>query len=134
MLNINKIKVIIIGLLTAISLLLILIYAQTLFTKPTFETFDSVKIPSVNIDPGSALKSEQPQSSTQVKTDFEYKIIGFIAGKEGSSVVVKKGNKEHVVVVGSKLDGKYKLISVTRDEIIFEAGSNVYKIKNLVGK
>ena len=42
-------------------------------------------------------------SFTQVKTEFEYKIIGFIAGKEGSSVVVKKGNKEHVVVVGSKL-------------------------------
>ena len=79
MLNINKIKVIIIGLLAVISLLLIFIYAQILFTKPTFETFNSVKIPSVNIDPGTALKSEQPQSATQVKTDFEYKIIGFIA-------------------------------------------------------
>ena len=38
------------------------------------------------------------------------------------------------MVLGSVLDKKYTLISVTRDEIVFQANNNLYKIKNLVGK
>ena len=61
-------------------------------------------------------------------------IIGFIAGDEESSVVVKKGNKEQVVVKGAKLDGKYTLMSVSRDEIIFQTDTEVFKIKNEIGR
>ena len=134
MININKIKFLVIAILGIISLCLLIIYAQTIITKPVFEKIDPLKIPSVDINVETALKANQVQSDTEVKTNFDYKIIGFIAGENDSSVIVKKGNKEHVVVLGSKLDGKYELISVSRDEIVFKADSNIYKIKNMVGK
>jgi type II secretory pathway component PulC len=80
-------------------------------------------------------KSIEAENKTKaVETEFEYKIIGFIAGDEDSSVVVKKGNKEQVVVKGAKLDGKYTLMSVSRDEIIFQTDTEVFKIKNEVGR
>ena len=134
MININKIKFLVIAILSIISLCLLIIYAQTIITKPVFEKIDPLKIPSVDINVETALKANQVQSDTEVKTNFDYKIIGFIAGENDSSVIVKKGNKEHVVVLGSRLDGKYELISVSRDEIVFKADSNIYKIKNMVGK
>ena len=134
MININKIKFLVIAILGIISLCLLIIYAQTIITRPVFEKIDPLKIPSVDINVETALKANQVQSNTEVKTNFDYKIIGFIAGKNDSSVIVKKGNKEHVVVLGSRLDGKYELISVSRDEIVFKADSNIYKIKNMVGK
>lgn len=134
MININKIKFLVIAVLGIISLCLLFIYVQTILTKPVFEKIDPVKIPSVDINVETALKANQAQSNTEVKTNFDYKIIGFIAGENDSSVIVRKGNKEHVVVLGSRLDGKYELISVSRDEIVFKADSNVYKIKNMVGK
>jgi len=134
MININKIKFLVIAILGIISLCLLIIYVQTIITKPVFEKIDPLKIPSVDINVETALKANQVQSNTEVKTNFDYKIIGFIAGENDSSVIVKKGNKEHVVVLGSRLDGKYELISVSRDEIVFKADSNIYKIKNMVGK
>jgi hypothetical protein len=134
MININKIKFLVIAILGIISLCLLIIYFQTIITKPVFEKIDPLKIPSVDINVETALKPNQVQSNTEIKTNFDYKIIGFIAGKNDSSVIVKKGNKEHVVVLGSRLDGKYELISVSRDEIVFKADSNIYKIKNMVGK
>lgn len=134
MININKIKFLVIAILCIISLCLLIIYAQTIITRPVFEKIDPLKIPSVDINVETALKANQVQSNTEVKTNFDYKIIGFIAGENDSSVIVKKGNKEHVVVLGSRLDGKYELISVSRDEIVFKADSNIYKIKNMVGK
>jgi hypothetical protein len=134
MININKIKFLVIAILGIISLCLLIIYFQTIITKPVFEKIDPLKIPSVDINVETALKPNQVQSNTEVKTNFDYKIIGFIAGENDSSVIVKKGNKEHVVVLGSRLDGKYELISVSRDEIVFKADSNIYKIKNMVGK
>lgn len=134
MININKIKFLVIAILGIISLCLLIIYVQTIITKPVFEKIDPLKIPSVDINVETALKANQVQSDTEVKTNFDYKIIGFIAGENDSSVIVKKGNKEHVVVLGSRLDGKYELISVSRDEIVFKADSNIYKIKNMVGK
>jgi len=134
MININKIKFLVIAILGIISLCLLIIYFQTIITKPVFEKIDPQKIPSVDINVETALKANQVQPNTEVKTNFDYKIIGFIAGENDSSVIVRKGNKEHVVVLGSRLDGKYELISVSRDEIVFKADSNVYKIKNMVGK
>ena len=134
MININKIKFLVIAVLGIISLCLLFIYVQAILAKPVFEKIDPVKIPSVDINVETALKANKVQSNTEVKTNFDYKIIGFIAGENDSSVIVRKGDKEHVVVLGSRLDGKYELISVSRDEIVFKADSNVYKIKNMVGK
>ena len=61
-------------------------------------------------------------------------MIGYRSGSSESSVILKKGNKEYFVVEGEKLVGKFELIEVNKDEVIFRNDEKLYKIKNLVGK
>ena len=42
--------------------------------------------------------------------------------------------QEYVVAEGEKLVGKFELIEVNKDEVIFRNDEKLYKIKNLVGK
>ena len=64
---------------------------------------------------------------------FNYQLIGYRSGKNDSSVILKKGNKEYVVVKGEKLEGTYELIEVTKDEVIFRNKEKLYRIENRVG-
>ena len=64
---------------------------------------------------------------------FDYKLIGYRAGSNNSSVILKKGNKEYVVSKGEKLEGVYELIEVSKDEVVFRKDKKLYKIENLVG-
>ena len=64
---------------------------------------------------------------------FDYLLIGYRSGKNDSSVILKKGNKEYVVAKGEKLEGTYELIEVTKDEVIFRNKEKLYRIENRVG-
>jgi type II secretory pathway component PulC len=64
---------------------------------------------------------------------FDYKLIGYRAGSNNSSVILKKGNKEYLVAKGEKLEGVYELIEVSKDEVVFRKDEKLYKIENLVG-
>jgi hypothetical protein len=134
MININKIKITLLSMLTAASIAVIAVLFNSFFSKPDLYTMGAIEVPKLNINLNNDSKLKDVPEIEKVETTFEYKIIGFIAGENESSVIVKKGNKEQVVVLGSVLDKKYTLISVTRDEIVFQANNNLYKIKNLVGK
>lgn len=135
MLNLEKkIKLSLLSILALIAAVLIFIFVNTVISKPVIETFNELKIPQMALNLTNSKSVETETKTKAVETDFEYKIIGFIAGNQDSSVVVKKGNKEQVVVKGAKLDGKYTLMSVSRDEIIFQTDTEVFKIKNEVGK
>ena len=120
--------------LTAASIAVIAVLFNSFFSKPDLYTMGAIEVPKLNINLTNDSKLKSVPEIEKVETTFEYKVIGFIAGENESSVIVKKGNKEQVVVLGSVLDKKYTLISVTRDEIVFQANNNLYKIKNLVGK
>lgn len=135
MLNLEKkIKLSLLSILALIAAVLIFIFVNTVVSKPVIETFSELKIPQMALNLTNSKSVETEAKAKAVETEFEYKIIGFIAGNQDSSVVVKKGNKEQVVVKGAKLDGKYTLMSVSRDEIIFQTDTEVFKIKNEVGK
>lgn len=135
MLNLEKkIKLSLLSILSLIAAVLIFIFVNTVVSKPVIETFSELKIPQMALNLTNSKSVETEAKAKAVETEFEYKIIGFIAGNQDSSVVVKKGNKEQVVVKGAKLDGKYTLMSVSRDEIIFQTDTEVFKIKNEVGK
>ena len=73
-------------------------------------------------------------SSEITTTTFDYKVIGYSSGPDYASVILKKGNKEYVVSKGEKIEGKFELVEVGTDEIIFKNNDKLYKIKNLVGK
>lgn len=135
MLNLEKkIKLLLLSILAIIAAILIFILINSAVSKPVIETFNELKIPQMTLNLTDSKSIEAENKIKAVETEFEYKIIGFIAGDEDSSVVVKKGNKEQVVVKGAKLDEKYTLMSVSRDEIIFQTDTEVFKIKNEVGR
>jgi len=134
MITINKIKITFLSTLTAASIAAMAVLFNSFFSKPDLYTMGAIEVPKLNINLTNDSKLKSVPEIEKVETTFEYKVIGFIAGENESSVIVKKGNKEQVVVLGSVLDKKYTLISVTRDEIVFQANNNLYKIKNLVGK
>ena len=71
----------------------------------------------------------------QIDEDFGYEIIGYRASSgNGSSVIVKKNNKEYVVQEGEVLDNQYTLKTVNEDKITFTSSGRVYEIKNTVGE
>jgi type II secretory pathway component PulC len=134
MINISKIKITLLSMLTAASIAVVAILLNSFFSKPDLYNMGEIEVPKLDVNLANDSKLKDAPEIEKVETTFEYKIIGFMAGENESSVIVKKGNKEQVVVLGSVLDKKYTLISVTRDEIVFQANNNLYKIKNLVGK
>ena len=134
MININKIKITLLSMLTAASIAVVAILLNSFFSKPDLYNMGEIEVPKLDVNLTNDSKLKDAPEIEKFETTFEYKIIGFMAGENESSVIVKKGNKEQVVVLGSVLDKKYTLISVTRDEIVFQANNNLYKIKNLVGK
>jgi type II secretory pathway component PulC len=134
MINISKIKITLLSMLTTASIAAVAILLNSFFSKPDLYNMGEIEVPKLDANLTNDSKLKDAPEIEKVETTFEYKIIGFMAGENESSVIVKKGNKEQVVVLGSVLDKKYTLISVTRDEIVFQANNNLYKIKNLVGK
>ena len=134
MINISKIKITLLSMLTPASIAVVAILLNSFFSKPDLYNMGEIEVPKLDVNLTNDSKLKDAPEIEKVETTFEYKIIGFMAGENESSVIVKKGNKEQVVVLGSVLDKKYTLISVTRDEIVFQANNNLYKIKNLVGK
>ena len=131
--NFIRLKKIIIFIFTAPALLLSCILILNLFNKPLIKSVETSGITdfAFNTPIDSALKVED-QSMGAIAFDFE--LIGYRSGSSESSVILKKGNKEYVVAEGEKLVGKFELIEVNKDEVIFRNDEKLYKIKNLVGK
>lgn len=131
--NFIRLKKIIIFIFTAPALLLSCILILNLFNKPLIKSVETsgIKDFAFNTPIDSSLKVED-RSMGAIAFDFE--LIGYRSGSSESSVILKKGNKEYVVAEGEKLVGKFELIEVNKDEVIFRNDEKLYKIKNLVGK
>ena len=70
------------------------------------------------------------QNATKLSDDeFSYTIVGYRAGKENSSVVLRKNNVDYVVQQGELIDNTYRLISVSTDEIVFDRSGQKRYIK-----
>lgn len=74
--------------------------------------------------------SNEPQPITN---NFNYNLVGYRAGQNNSSIILKKGSNEFLLKIGDRIDS-YILESVTTDEVIFSLQGNLYKIENKVGK
>ena len=131
--NFIRLKKIIIFIFTAPALLLSCILILNLFNKPLIKSVETsgIKDFAFNTPIDSALKVED---QTMGAIAFDFELIGYRSGSSESSVILKKGNKEYVVAEGEKLVGKFELIEVNKDEVIFRNDEKLYKIKNLVGK
>ena len=74
--------------------------------------------------------ANEPQLITN---NFNYKLVGYRAGQNDSSIILKKGSNEFLVKIGEDIDS-YTLESVSTDEVVFSLQGNLYKIENKVGK
>ena len=127
MLNFKLIKYFIITVLVIPSIYLLVLLILSIANKPVIEPIDfdaSILDSKINIQ-----DSNTYEVNTSTKLDFTYELIGIRAGINDSSVVVKKANKEFLVVVGDKLEGTYELIEVNQNSAIFRNGNNIYKIQ-----
>ena len=127
-----KIKKIIIFVLALPALYLIASNMSLIFNRPDIK---NINVPNV-VDISFNSNSKELISNTEAMNNipsFDYLLIGYRSGKNDSSVILKKGNKEYVVAKGEKLEGTYELIEVTKDEVIFRNKEKLYRIENRVG-
>ena len=85
--------------------------------------FNELKNESILIKEKDYLIEENNQ------VEFNYILIGIRSGNQDSSVIVKKGNKEFLVVLGDILEGSFELVEVNQNDALFRKGQKMYRIE-----
>ena len=118
------------------SILVLALLFSLVKTIMNYPKIDPIELGKIN---GTVETETQPQNyNDDLVNDAisDYELIGYRVDTVGtdSSVIVKKNNEEHVVQVGDLLENKYKLLSVSKKEVIFSYSGKIYELENLVGK
>ena len=127
-----KIKKIIIFVLALPVVYLFASNTSLIFSKPEIKNMNVPNMADISFSSNPKELSSNSEVINNIPS-FSYELIGYRSGKNDSSVILKKGNKEYVVAKGDKLEGVYELIEVTKDEVIFRNKEKLYRIENLVG-
>ena len=127
-----KIKKIIIFVLALPALYLIASNMSLIFNRPDIKNLNVPNMADISFNSNSKELISNNEAINNIPS-FDYQLIGYRSGKNDSSVILKKGNKEYVVAKGEKLEGTYELIEVTKDEVIFRNKEKLYRIENRVG-
>ena len=127
-----KIKKIIIFVLALSALYLIASNMSLIFNRPDIKNLNVPNMADISFNSNSKELISNTEAINNIPS-FDYLLIGYRSGKNDSSVILKKGNKEYVVAKGEKLEGTYELIEVTKDEVIFRNKEKLYRIENRVG-
>ena len=127
-----KIKKIIIFVLALPALYLIASNMSLIFNRPDIKNLNVPNMADISFNSNSKELIGNTEAINNIPS-FDYQLIGYRSGKNDSSVILKKGNKEYVVAKGEKLEGTYELIEVTKDEVIFRNKEKLYRIENRVG-
>ena len=127
-----KIKKIIIFALALPALYLIASNMSLIFNQPDIKNINVSNMVDISFNSNSKELISNTEAINNIPS-FDYLLIGYRSGKNDSSVILKKGNKEYVVAKGEKLEGTYELIEVTKDEVIFRNKEILYRIENRVG-
>ncbi|MGB1947478.1 MAG: hypothetical protein ACPHOI_03565 [Gammaproteobacteria bacterium] len=126
--NLNLAKKIVFYLLVLLVTALVIYQIYLIINAPKFKTYNPINISSNVINDLS--KNNLNQNATQLSGDeFSYTIVGYRAGKENSSVVLRKNNVDYVVQQGELIDNSYRLISVSTDEIVIDRAGQKRFIK-----
>ena len=126
--NLNLLKKLVFYLLILLVTTLVIYQLYLIINAPKFKTYNPINISSTLINDLS--KNNLNQNATQLSGDeFSYTIVGYRAGKENSSVVLRKNNVDYVVQQGELIDNSYRLISVSTDEIVIDRAGQKRFIK-----
>ena len=127
MLNFNNLKYIFMIILIVPGLYLAILFFNSFSNQPDIKDIGIIKFDDI-ISDQSLTKSQELIVGNQSDANFDYKLIGIRSGGKDSSVIVKKANKEFLVVVGEMLEGRFELIEVTSNSAVFRNGQKVYRI------
>ena len=133
LMDLIKTKKIIFTVLSVLVLALLFTLGKTIMRYPTIE---KIKLGKIESTVETAIQPQNYNDDVVNDATFEYELIGYRVDTNGnnSSVVVKKNNEEHVVQVGDLLENKYKLLSVSKNKVIFSYSGKIYELENMVGK
>jgi|TARA_B100001094_G_scaffold225157_1_gene219369 hypothetical protein len=126
--NFKLLKKIFLSILILPAGLLIFSLFLSFLNKPVIDkienlNFNELKNESILIKEKDYLIEENNQ------VEFNYILIGIRSGNQDSSVIVKKGNKEFLVVLGDILEGSFELIEVNQNDALFRKGQKMYRIE-----
>ena len=126
--NFKLLKKILLSILILPAGLLIFFLFQSFLNKPVIDkienlNFNELKNESILIKEKDYLIEENNQ------VEFNYILIGIRSGNQDSSVIVKKGNKEFLVVLGDILEGSFELVEVNQNDALFRKGQKMYRIE-----
>ncbi len=124
--NFNIAKKIIFYCLVCFVLVALIYQLFLIFNAPTFQKTSPINVSAtINKNLNS---NYSDQSATQLTNDeFPYKVVGYRAGEKNSSVVLRKADVDYVVQQGDLFENTYRLISVSKNEIVFDrAGKQMY--------
>ena len=125
--NFKNLKYISLIILVVPGLYFAILLINSLGDQPNIKDIGIIKFDDI-ISNQSVTNNQELIEGNQNDEDFSYKLIGIRSGGKDSSVVVKKANKEHLVVVGQMLEGRFELIEVTYNSAVFRNGQKVYRI------
>ena len=130
--NFIRFKQVAIMILALPALYFLFLLFLSFINKPVIK---DINVPDMTNFEFKSNQNDMSDNYNQVESSltFDYELIGYRAGSNNSSVILKKGNKEYVVSKGEKLEGVYELIEVSKDEVVFRKDKKLYKIENLVG-
>ena len=126
--NFKLLKKIFLSILILPAGLLIFSLFLSFLNKPVIDkienlNFNELKNESILIKEKDYLIEENNQ------VEFNYILIGIRSGNQDSSVIVKKGNKEFLVVLGDILEGSFELVEVNQNDALFRKGKKMYRIE-----
>ena len=127
MLNFKNLKYIFMIILILPGLYLAMLFINSFSNQPDIKDIGIIKFDDI-ISDGSLTKSQELIVDNQSNINFDYKLTGIRYGGQDSSVIVKKANKEFLVVIGEMLEGRFELIEVTNNSAVFRNGQKVYRI------
>ncbi len=112
-------------LLTAVILFIYLLF-DSFKNRPDIKDISTINISEITF----SQQINQPDiiESNIEEVNFEYKLIGIRAGNNNSSAILKKGNKEYLVLLGESLNNNFELIEVQPNSVVFRNGQKIYRI------
>ena len=127
MLNFKVLKNIILFLFLLISTFLVYLLFLSYKNTPVIKEIGNINIDDF-VSEQSLISNDSYVSDEEIEINFNYKLIGIRSGGENSSVIVKKANKEYLVVRGQLLENTFELVEVNQNSAVFRNGQKMYRI------
>ena len=127
MLNFKVLKNVILFLFLLISTFLVYLLFLSYKNTPVIKEIGNINIDDF-VSEQSLISNDSYVSDEEIEINFNYKLIGIRSGGENSSVIVKKANKEYLVVRGQLLENTFELVEVNQNSAVFRNGKKMYRI------